>query len=408
MKVLHIALTDGGGAGMGLVNQHKALLHYGIDSKILVAYKQTNLDTVYEIKEDKFWWARNKLIALIRKVARKFGVAFNKYDWVVLKLRKLPKDNFPPFSSPITMYDISRNHLLQEADIINLHFISNFVDIDDFFRKINKPVVWTMRDENPGLGGFHYRKSKEKYYFYCSELENYFLEIKRKAIESYPKLHIVSLSSCMKDFCKSVDYLACHPNSIIYNAISPGDYVMCDMNEARKELGFSQNDIIVSFVCYSLGEKRKRFDEVLKAIEILNDTRIKLVCVGRNDILISNPNVFVLGPITDKNKMSLVYSASNVFVSPSVQESFGKTIIESLYCGTPVVTTPVGIAPDAISDENGVICHNPVPEEIANAISFVLKRTYNRREMRDKAISMFLPQHIASQYVELYRQLLPH
>ena len=50
MKILHIALTDGGGAGMGLMNQHRALLQLGVDSRVLVAIKQGKDATVTEMR----------------------------------------------------------------------------------------------------------------------------------------------------------------------------------------------------------------------------------------------------------------------------------------------------------------------------------------------------------------------
>jgi glycosyltransferase involved in cell wall biosynthesis len=40
--------------------------------------------------------------------------------------------------------------------------------------------------------------------------------------------------------------------------------------------------------------------------------------------------------------LSLAYSAADVFVIPSIQESFGQTVSESLACGTPVVGFATG------------------------------------------------------------------
>jgi glycosyltransferase involved in cell wall biosynthesis len=49
-----------------------------------------------------------------------------------------------------------------------------------------------------------------------------------------------------------------------------------------------------------------------------------------------------LGRINHDRYLSLAYSAADVFVIPSVQESFGQTISESLACGTPVIGFATG------------------------------------------------------------------
>ena len=44
-----------------------------------------------------------------------------------------------------------------------------------------------------------------------------------------------------------------------------------------------------------------------------------------------------LGYIKDKVDLSLIYSAVDTFVIPSIEDNFPNTILESLACGTPVV-----------------------------------------------------------------------
>lgn len=405
MKILHIALTDGGGAGMGLMNQHRALLQLGVDSRVLVAIKQSKDATITEMRPNQNVWGSNKYVVLLQKIARRMGLSFNLYDRTHRDIYKIKKKIAIPFSSPITQYDVSRHPLVDWADVINLHFISGFVDIPSFFKNVKKPIVWTMRDENPGLGGFHYAEAKQVHYKEFSELEDKFLNIKRNAIESCSNLSIVSLSEIMRQFCDGVDFLANRPNTIIYNAISPDDYTMFQRNEARHELGINPDNIVLSFVCCQFSEKRKRFAEVLQALDILGDKNIKLLCVGKCDVEITSPNVIALGSISDRHRMSLVYSASDVFVTPSAQESFGKTVVEALYCGTPVVSTSVGIAAEIINESNGALCGG-TPSEIAEAIRQVLGNKYNQTEIRRLATEKFAPENVARQYFSLYNEIL--
>lgn len=410
MKVLHIGFSDGGGAGLGMMNQHQALLEAGIDSKVLVAHKVSSLDSVVAMKPNHSIWSSHKYIYLLEKIARRLGICLTEYDKIHHLIYVIRRKHPVPFSSPITQYDISEHPLVKEADIINLHFIAGFVDVESFFTKVKKPIVWTMRDENPGLGGFHYGESKEGADARLLGLDEKFLNIKRKVLKTYPSLCLVSLSNVMYEFCDKVDFLSCHSNRVIYNAINPDIYQIVDKRQARKELALSEQDVVISFVSTSLGERRKRLKEVMEAVRMLgermSDKQVKLLCVGKEDIQERLPNMICLGSISDIKQLCRVYSASDVFVSPAAQESFGKTVIEALYCGTPVVSTPVGIAAEVVNEGNGVICKNGIAEEIASAIETVLHRKYDGESIRKAAIHRFSPRQVAAQYIELYHNIL--
>ena len=406
LKVLHVALTDSGGAGRGMLNLHRALLDIGIDSKVLVAIKHSKADFVYSVKPNRNIWHHSPCIYFLERVFRKCGICFNPYDRIIRRIYKKAATHPAVFSSPITQYDIANHPLVLQADIINLHFISGFVDIGSFFRSVNKPIVWTIRDENPGLGGFHYRVTRDRLYSYYSDLEDTFLKIKRQAIGEYKNLHLVSLSKLMASFCQSVDFLAVHPNRIIYNPLDARSYSLTDKAKAKEQLGFHVDDILISFVACNLDEKRKGLKQVVDALKLLEDKRIKLLCIGHSTTRMDVPNVFFGGTITDTQKMSLVYAASNVFVAPSSQESFGKTIVEALYCGTPVVCTPVGIAPEIINRSNGLLCKTGGAVDVADAIREVLRRKYDGEKIRKEALGRFSSGLIAKQYFDLYSNIL--
>lgn len=406
MKVLHIALTDGGGAGLGMMNQHLALLKVGVNSKVLVALKKSSMDSVYETKPNHSILSSNKYIYLLEKIARRLGICLTEYDKIHHLIYTIRRKHPVQFSSPVTQYDVSEHPLVKEADVINLHFIADFVDLKSFFVKVKKPIVWTMRDENPGLGGFHYLATKQAYLQYYKAVEAQMLMIKRRAIMQCQQLQIVSLSRKMQEFCQQVDYLACRPNAIIYNAISSEAFQPFDRREARKKLGVREDDMVLSFVSADLTEKRKGLSLLLEALDILHDERIKLLCVGRSSVEINHKNVISLGSICDTRQLSMVYSASNAFVTASSQESFGKTVVEALYCGTPVVSMPVGIASEIIDETNGVLCSARTPQEIANGIKKISASNYDSTSIRATAKDKFAPERIAQKYINLYSSML--
>ncbi|TAE46946.1 MAG: hypothetical protein EAY69_07690, partial [Cytophagales bacterium] len=84
------------------------------------------------------------------KYTSKYKKLHQKYTKLLLKKKEVQ------FTFTESAYNILSHHLVKEADIIHLHWVAHFLDYASFFKKINKPVVWTLHDKNPLNGGFHY------------------------------------------------------------------------------------------------------------------------------------------------------------------------------------------------------------------------------------------------------------
>ena len=82
---------------------------------------------------------------------------------------------------------------------------------------------------------------------------------------------------------------------------------------------------------------RKGFEYVVRALGGLTDRPdLFLLSVGFGKPAIP-PQLKhrSVGRVSNDRMLSLVYSAADVFVIPSLQESFGQTVTESMACGTP-------------------------------------------------------------------------
>ena len=78
----------------------------------------------------------------------------------------------------------------------------------------------------------------------------------------------------------------------------------------------------------------------------------------------------------DQKMLPLYYSAADVLILPSYHESFGLVAVESLACGTPVITTSVGAMPTIIKDGiNGLIVKDIAPQSFARQIETILSKT---------------------------------
>lgn len=103
--------------------------------------------------------------------------------------------------------------------------------------------------------------------------------------------------------------------------------------------------------------------------------------------------------------MPLYYSAANVCVVPSYYETFGLVILEALACGTPVIASNIGIAPQVIiNGRNGLIMENNSPKEITQALDRFFESNSDGMADATANLSEYSWGNIALEIKEVYRQ----
>jgi glycosyltransferase involved in cell wall biosynthesis len=105
-----------------------------------------------------------------------------------------------------------------------------------------------------------------------------------------------------------------------------------------------------------------------------------------------------------------VLAACDVFVHPAIAEAFGMVIVEAMAMARPVLTTPVGIAPEVVDDGvTGFLAETAHPEALADGIARVVSAracwTEVGRAAR-QAVQGFTATVMATRYEQLYRKWL--
>jgi glycosyltransferase involved in cell wall biosynthesis len=62
-----------------------------------------------------------------------------------------------------------------------------------------------------------------------------------------------------------------------------------------------------------------------------------------------HPYIFNLGN-PDKARLIQIYNAADILLAPSIYEGFGLTVVESMACGTPVITSNTSSLPEVVGD----------------------------------------------------------
>src|SRR5262249_23077879 len=121
-------------------------------------------------------------------------------------------------------------------------------------------------------------------------------------------------------------------------------------------------------------------------------------------------HVVLTGPLPDAEVERWIQQAQ-VFVAPSLYESFGLIFLEAMRWGTPVVGTRVGGIPEIVEDgKTGMLVRPSQPEELGGALTTLLQNANLRRALgetaRRRVETVFSVERMAERSVEIYSGVL--
>jgi glycosyltransferase involved in cell wall biosynthesis len=326
-----------------------------------------------------------------------------------------------PFNLGFFGFDFTKTAVYRHADILHLHWVNGgFVNMRHL-SGINKPIVWTMRDMWPMTGGCHYPIRCEKYKKGCGscmmlkgsntiDLSSFVLARKKKYLPKSIKL--IGISPWMTEEALKSNIFQGFDVQTIKNSIDCNEFFPLDKELSKKILKIDTAKKIILTGASSLSSSYKGFDKYLQALKKIDPAKYYLCFFGNVDNSLINTIGFEyrsFGYLHDAVSLRLLYSASDVFVASSIMEAFGKTIVESMACGTPVVcfdaTGPKSIVTHKV---NGYKARPYDPDDLATGIEWITSHD-NYDELSTNAIyeaQNYDNKKAAEKYAELYRSLL--
>jgi alpha-1,6-mannosyltransferase len=96
------------------------------------------------------------------------------------------------------------------------------------------------------------------------------------------------------------------------------------------------------------------------------------------------------GHVADRAALARALSSADVAFAPSVAETFGLSILEAMACGTPVVTSITGGAPELLAPGAGVAVE-ATPAGLAAGVLTVLSWPADHRRAAARARAELFP-----------------
>jgi glycosyltransferase involved in cell wall biosynthesis len=172
-------------------------------------------------------------------------------------------------------------------------------------------------------------------------------------VYSRSNLSIVSKSKWLTEMAKQ-SMLSRYPIYEIPNGIDTEMYQPLNREKCRIELGLPLNKKVLMFAAVRLDDYRKGGDLLLKALQSLPESlkaETVLLVIGKEGKAIAETidiPVYDLGYLSDEDRKASCYSGADLFLFPTRAETFGNVALESIACGTPVVSFKVGGVPDQV------------------------------------------------------------
>ena len=410
MKILISASELHGGAGLSAARLHQGLLKAGRNS--VLAFGSGSTPLAYS----------QKFIPSVNVLGRYADRLLDQFVWNARK----------PFASLFTrtrrMARGGIAPMLEEVDIVHLHWIAKWLDWPSLFDAIPRdvPIVLTLHDSSFFAGGCHQTNGCVKYESQCShcpmlkndvfDLAAQGFRIRKKCFEGR-KIYPVPNSQWMATHAsKAALFKPFSLQEPIFPGIDTEAFEPLDRPTCRRILGIPEDKFVVCAGSADLSDGNKGMRLLLDALSMLPE-RVRanalLLTYGAGALPneIAGVPVHQVGFVANERLLSTVYSAADVYVTPSQMETFGMTAAEAGACGLPVICFATGGLPEIVQHgETGWLVDLKTGSRgLADALEVAFKSPEQCREMgqkgRARVVGNFYIRKSTQQYIALYERI---
>jgi glycosyltransferase involved in cell wall biosynthesis len=284
---------------------------------------------------------------------------------------------------------------LQGFDLVHLHTVADWFNVPSWLEILPDGigVVITLHDMWHFTGGCFLYRGCNRFTETCAPcpiLKTPFDRIlskdeQRRKLQTYRsrRVQFVANSQWLKDLADHSPIVrACGRSRVIPPGIDTDAFRPQDKAQCRAELGIPPDAFVIAAGAASLTDTNKNIHWLLEQLAGLSELQNVLVMLageGALEIPIGL-NVRLTGGVADRIKRATLFSAADVFVSASLMETYGLTLIEAMSCGIPVVAFRTGGVPEAVPDEGGILC------EVLDAHAFktAIEKLRHSEELRNE------------------------
>lgn len=303
-----------------------------------------------------------------------------------------------------------------KPDVVHIHclhgYYINYPLLFEYLKNHGIKVVWTMHDCWAYTGHCCYymfvkcpkwklkchncvqKASYPKSILFDQSAKNFVM--KKKYFNLLDDMIIVTPSEWLKEEIEK-SFLKHQNIVVINNGIDLNIFKKIQVNKSSicKKYSISENKKIILGVA-SVWDYRKGYDEFIKLSTFINND-FQIVLVGLTKKQIKKLPKNIIGISRTDNILELVelYNIAYVFFNPTLEDNYPTVNLESIACGTPVVTYGKGGSGEIIKEKRfGQIINFEDFWSIINCLDkknlFVDKKNMDKNEMVKKYMQIFI------------------
>ena len=288
------------------------------------------------------------------------------------------------FNSRISTRKLIRELQRIAPDVVHLHNLHGHnCDLEmlmAYFRETKTKLVWTFHDcwaftaycphfvmagcEKWKTGCHHCSQRRTFSWFF--DRSGWLYEKKKQAFSGLD-MTIVTPSEWLAGLVKE-SFLKEYPVVVVNNGIdlnvfkpTPSDF--------RQNHGIREDQVLLLGVAIGW-HPRKGADVFMRLARRLDPDRFRIVMVGTDDKIDRQlpENIISIHRTANQAELAQIYTAADLFVNPTREDTFPTVNMESLACGTPVLTYRTGGSPEILDDKTGMVVDCDDEEALYDAI----------------------------------------
>ena len=305
-----------------------------------------------------------------------------------------------------------------KPDIIHLHnlhgYYINYEMLFNYIKQRNIPVVWTLHDCWAFTGHCSYYSliNCNKWKVQCSNCvqtksypASYVLDRSennyKQKMDAFTNVHNMALVTPSKWLKGEVQesFLKNYPVKVIYNGLDLDVFKPVN-SDFKKKHGLLKKKIILGVA--NIWSEHKGLKDFISLSKMIDETwKIVLVGVSKSQARNLPDNILSILRTNNINELVEIYSAADVFVNPSKQETMGMVTVEALACGTPVIVYNKTAVPEVVGENCGYVVETN-PKDIYDKLNVIdnvdTKQCVLWAKQFDKRITY-------EKYMQLYKDL---